>query len=38
MPVYKSMTIRNWNTSTKLAQMLEGDEVNDRRPARGPGA
>jgi uncharacterized protein (DUF1697 family) len=22
-PVYRSMTIRNWNTTTKLAQMLE---------------
>jgi uncharacterized protein (DUF1697 family) len=23
MPVYKSMTIRNWNTSTKLVEMLD---------------
>ncbi len=23
MPVYRSMTIRNWNTTTKLAQMLD---------------
>jgi len=23
MPVYRSMTIRNWNTTTKLVQMLE---------------
>ncbi len=23
MPVYKNMTIRNWNTTTKLLQMLE---------------
>jgi uncharacterized protein (DUF1697 family) len=23
LPVYKSMTIRNWNTTTKLLQMLE---------------
>jgi uncharacterized protein (DUF1697 family) len=22
-PVYKSMTIRNWNTTTKLLQMIE---------------
>jgi uncharacterized protein (DUF1697 family) len=25
-PVYRNMTIRNWNTTTKLARMLEGDE------------
>jgi uncharacterized protein (DUF1697 family) len=24
MPIYKSMTIRNWNTTTKLLRMLEG--------------
>jgi uncharacterized protein (DUF1697 family) len=24
MPIYQSMTIRNWNTTTKLAQMMEG--------------
>jgi uncharacterized protein (DUF1697 family) len=23
MPMYKSMTIRNWNTTTKLLSMLE---------------
>lgn len=23
-PVYRNMTIRNWNTTTKLARMLEG--------------
>jgi uncharacterized protein (DUF1697 family) len=23
MPIYKSMTIRNWNTTTKLARLLE---------------
>jgi uncharacterized protein (DUF1697 family) len=25
-PAYRNMTIRNWNTTTKLARMLEGDE------------
>jgi uncharacterized protein (DUF1697 family) len=25
MPVYKSMTIRNWNTTTKLLELLEED-------------
>ena len=25
MPVYQSMTIRNWNTTTKLLNMLETD-------------
>jgi uncharacterized protein (DUF1697 family) len=24
-PAYRNMTIRNWNTTTKLARMLEGD-------------
>jgi uncharacterized protein (DUF1697 family) len=24
MPVYRQMTIRNWNTTTKLVQMMEG--------------
>lgn len=24
MPIYKRMTIRNWNTTTKLARLLEG--------------
>jgi len=24
--IYQSMTIRNWNTTTKLLQMLEGTE------------
>src|SRR5262245_21048760 len=24
MPIYQSMTIRNWNTTTKLLQMMEG--------------
>jgi uncharacterized protein (DUF1697 family) len=23
LPVYKNMTIRNWNTTTKLAELLE---------------
>jgi uncharacterized protein (DUF1697 family) len=23
MPVYQSMTIRNWNTTTKLASLME---------------
>jgi uncharacterized protein (DUF1697 family) len=26
LPIYKSMTIRNWNTTTKLLQMSEGSE------------
>jgi len=26
MPVYQSMTIRNWNTTTKLLQMMDGVE------------
>ena len=25
-PVYRNMTIRNWNTTTKLARMLDGGE------------
>jgi uncharacterized protein (DUF1697 family) len=25
-PAYRNMTIRNWNTTTKLLRMLEGDE------------
>ncbi len=26
LPIYKSMTIRNWNTTTKLAQMMDGPQ------------
>ena len=26
LPIYKSMTIRNWNTTTKLLQLLESAE------------
>ena len=26
MPIYQSMTIRNWNTTTKLLRMMEGSE------------
>jgi len=25
-PIYKSMTIRNWNTTTKLLQLMDGSE------------
>ena len=24
MPIYQSMTIRNWNTTTKLLQLMQG--------------
>jgi uncharacterized protein (DUF1697 family) len=27
MPIYKSMTIRNWNTTTKLLRLMEGPEA-----------
>ena len=27
LPIYKSMTIRNWNTTTKLLRMMEGSEA-----------
>jgi uncharacterized protein (DUF1697 family) len=27
MPMYKSMTIRNWNTTTKLLQLLDGVDM-----------
>jgi uncharacterized protein (DUF1697 family) len=26
MPIYKSMTIRNWNTTTKLVRMMDGPQ------------
>ena len=26
MPVYQSMTIRNWNTTTKLLQLMDAIE------------
>jgi uncharacterized protein (DUF1697 family) len=29
MPIYKSMTIRNWNTTIKLLHMMEAQEVGD---------
>ena len=29
MPVYQSMTIRNWNTTTKLLSMMEAMSVTD---------
>jgi len=25
MPIYQSMTIRNWNTTTRLLKMIEAD-------------
>lgn len=34
LPIYQSMTIRNWNTTTRLLAMAEGDGV---RSADGPG-
>ena len=27
LPVYKSMTIRNWNTTTKLLRLMDGPET-----------
>jgi uncharacterized protein (DUF1697 family) len=29
MPVYQSMTIRNWNTTTKLLNMMEAMSTTD---------
>jgi uncharacterized protein (DUF1697 family) len=26
MPIYKSMTVRNWNTTTKLARLAEASD------------
>jgi uncharacterized protein (DUF1697 family) len=28
-PIYKSMTIRNWNTTTKLAHLMEAEAEED---------
>ena len=30
-PVYQNMTIRNWNTTTKLLKMMEGDRIHRSR-------
>jgi uncharacterized protein (DUF1697 family) len=27
MPIYRSMTIRNWNTTTRLLELMEGSET-----------
>jgi uncharacterized protein (DUF1697 family) len=27
MPIYQSMTIRNWNTTTKLLELMEGGDA-----------
>ena len=29
LPIYQRLTIRNWNTTTKLPRMMEGSREND---------
>jgi hypothetical protein len=34
MPVYQDMTIRNWNTTTKLLQLMEAAQDKEQNEAK----